>query len=460
MTDPITQLNSLKRCTRCALPETHESITFDAEGVCNVCQQVEFKQEQIDWQARGHELDTLIEEYRGKNDYDCIVPFSGGKDSAFTLWYLVRHKGLKPLVVSFDHGFYRPNHLENVEKTITKLGVDYMRFRPNWDVVRKLMLEALERKGDFCWHCHTGIFSYPMQIAVKFKVPLLFWGEPSAEYTSYYSYDQGIEEVDERRFNRFVNLGITAEDMEGMLDDSVTMRDLEPFAYPKMKDLRRVGVRSVCLGSFLPWDVREQVKLIKEELDWREDVVEGVPPGYGYEKIECAMQGVRDYIKFLKRGYGRTSHLASIDIRNGRMDRQTAAEMIAAHDGRRPASLDVFLEYAGIDEARFMEIVARHVVAPWAEPDLIQIQTAEELWDQQLWARRPCGSPGAPTSIPKPIGQIENALPMAAEHGTFSQATAEALGAVPSPVGRANGSAETHVPSVAAPAPPADDDVS
>jgi N-acetyl sugar amidotransferase len=283
MPDPIAQLNSLKRCTRCALPETHESITFDAEGVCNVCRQVEFKQEQIDWGGRAAELDTLIEQYRGTHDYDCIVPFSGGKDSTFTLWYLVRQKGLKPLVVSFDHGFYRPNHLKNVERTITTLGVDYMRFRPNWDVVRKLMLEALERKGDFCWHCHTGIFSYPMQIAVKFEVPLLFWGEPSAEYTSYYSYDQGIEEVDERRFNRFVNLGITAQDMEGMLDDSVTMRDLEPFAYPKMKDLRRVGVRSVCLGSFIPWDVKQQVELIKDELGWQEDVVEGVPPGYGYE---------------------------------------------------------------------------------------------------------------------------------------------------------------------------------
>jgi N-acetyl sugar amidotransferase len=461
MSDPIAQLNALRRCTRCALPETHESITFDAQGVCNVCRQVEFKQEHIDWQARGVELDALIEEYRGKYDYDCIVPFSGGKDSAFTLWYLVREKGLKPLVVSFDHGFYRPNHLKNVEKTITALGVDYMRFRPNWDVVRKLMLEALERKGDFCWHCHTGIFSYPMQIAVKFNVPLLFWGEPSAEYTSYYSYDQGIEEVDERRFNRFVNLGITAQDMEGMLDDSVTMRDLEPFAYPKMKDLRRVGVRSVCLGSFIPWDVKEQVKLIKDDLGWQEDVVEGVPPEYGYEKIECAMQGVRDYIKYLKRGYGRTAHLASIDIRNGRMDREAAAELIAKYDGKRPASLDVFLEYVGIDEDRFMEIVAGHVVAPWDHPQLLQIETAQELWDHQLWDRRPCGATGGHTSVPRPIEQVENGLPMAAEHGTFSQGTAEAMGAArpgnASGNGHVGGADEgTSVPPVAAPEPPDD----
>ena len=55
------------------------------------------------------ELDALIEEYRGKYDYDCIVPFSGGKDSTLTLYYLVKEYGLKPLVVRFDHGFLRPN---------------------------------------------------------------------------------------------------------------------------------------------------------------------------------------------------------------------------------------------------------------------------------------------------------------------------------------------------------------
>lgn len=387
MSDPIAEISRLRRCTRCALPETHESITFDAAGVCNVCRQVEFKHEDIDWDSRREQLGSLIEEYRGKALYDCIVPFSGGKDSTFTLWYLVANYGLKPLVVSFDHGFFRPNHLRNVERTIKKLGVDYMRFRPNWHVVRELMLESLRRKGDFCWHCHTGVFSYPMQIAVRFEVPLLFWGEPSAEYTSYYSYSEGIEEVDERRFNRFVNLGITAEDMVGMLPERITSRDLEPFAYPRLADLRRVGVRSVCLGSFIPWDVKEQVAIIKGELDWHEDVVEGVPSQYGYEKIECAMQGVRDYIRYLKRGYGRTAHLASIDLRNDRLTREEAARLIREHDGKRPASLDVFLSYLDLTEDEFVEIVAQHVVTPWELPDASVVERGDELWDQKAWDR-------------------------------------------------------------------------
>ena len=128
---------------------------------------------------------------------------------------------------------------------------------------------------------------------------LIFWGEPSAEYTAYYSYDQP-EEVDEERFNRYVNLGISAEDMYIRLDGLVDERDLECFRYPALSDLKDLGYRSVCRGSYIPWDVKKQVNIIQSELNWKGDTVENVPPGYNYEKIECWMQGVRDYIKFIK----------------------------------------------------------------------------------------------------------------------------------------------------------------
>lgn len=374
----------LRRCSRCTIPETHETLMFDDEGVCNICRQQEYKKEFIDWEERRHQLTELIERYRGKYSHDCIVPFSGGKDSTFTLYHLVSEYKLKPLVVQFDHGFMRPNLRENNERTFKKLGVDVISFRPNWHVVRKVMLESLKRKGDFCWHCHTGIFSYPMQLAVKLNIPLLFWGEPSAEYTSYYGYDEA-EEVDERRFNRFVNLGITADDMVGMIK-GVEPRDMAPFRYPPLKELRRVGVRSVCLGSYIPWDVKEQVLLIEKELGWKGDEVEGVPPQYAYEKIECYMQGVRDYLKFSKRGYGRTAHLASIDIRNGRITREEGMKLLEEYDGKRPASLDLFLDYVGITEDEFVDIAMQHWVEPWV-PDLVQIKRGKSLHDHKQWDR-------------------------------------------------------------------------
>lgn len=380
----------LKRCAKCLLPETYETIEFDENGVCNMCRQKEFRDEAIDWEARGKELAVLIEQYRGKHDYDCLVPFSGGKDSTYTLYYLVKHFKIKPLVIQFNHGFFRENLKRNNERTFKKLGVDVIAFTPNWKVVKRLMLEALIRKGDFCWHCHTGIFAYPMHLAIKFNVPLIFWGEPSSEYTNYYDYrDNEVEEVDEVRFNRFVNLGITAEDMEGMIsgDFDLDPRDLIPYTYPKLRDLKRLGYRSVCLGSYIPWDAKKHAAIIGKELGWQGDEVEGMPPGlYPHEKIECAMQGVRDYIKFLKRGYSRVSQMAALDIRNGRMTTEEGRGLIERYDGRKPPSLELFLEYLGLTEAEFNQIVLKTVVPPY-QPDFANISPADKTGDFDSWYR-------------------------------------------------------------------------
>ncbi len=378
-------MDNLKRCTKCLLPETHESISFDSEGVCSVCRQVEFKGEKIDWEKRKKDLTELIESHRGKYDYDCIVPFSGGKDSTWTLYYLMKEYKIKPLVVRFDHGFLRPNLNENTIKVLRNLGADFITFTPNWKVVQKLMLQSFLEKGDFCWHCHTGIFSYPMHIALKFKVPLIFWGEPSAEYTSYYSYDQP-EEVDEKRFNRFVNLGITALDMAVRLGGDLDERDFKPYTYPPLKELRALNYRSVCLGSYIPWDVKMQSKVIMDELGWKGDLVENVPEQYNYEKIECHMQGVRDYIKYIKRGYTRPTALASIDIRHDRLGREEGLKMIDAYEGKKPASLEIFLEMVGLTEAEFFEISQSHTVSPW-KMNVFEQEAGKKLADFDQWTR-------------------------------------------------------------------------
>ena len=368
------------KCKKCGLPETYETIEFDQYQVCNICNQHTFKNEMINWDERKKVLSDIINEYRGKYDYDCIIPFSGGKDSTYTLYHLVKEYKIKPLVVQFNHGFMRPNLLENNERTFKKLGVDTISFTPNWKTVKRVMLESLIRKGDFCWHCHTGIFSYPMQVAIKHNVPLVFWGEPSSEYTAYYDYrDNEIEEVDEERFNKVTKLGITAEDMKGMIesDSDLDPRDLLNFSYPAERDLRKIKYRSVCLGSFIPWNVQEQSNIIKKELGWKGDFVEGMPPEiYNYEKIECSMQGVRDYIKYLKRGYSRVSQMTALDIRNGKMEKSEADQLIEKWEGKKPHSLKVFLEYLEITEKEFNDYIIKLVIPPnvpnfnseWSDP--------------------------------------------------------------------------------------------
>jgi N-acetyl sugar amidotransferase len=384
---------NIKRCTKCLTKETVDTITFDEFGVCSVCRQVEFKKEKIDWEARGQQLQEMIARHKGNGLYDCVVPYSGGKDSVFQLWYIVRILKLKPLVIRYNHWGYRPLMVENNTKVFKKLGVDVVEFTPNFHVVRELMLESLKRRGDFCWHCHTGIYSGVMHMAVRFETPLIFWGESTAEYHSWYTFEE-MEEVDEKRFNRLMNQGMTADDMYEFLQGRVERRDLWMFDYPKRKDLIKLKVESICLGNYIEWNTRANVEIIKRELDWKGQAVEGVPPQYDYEKIECTFQGMRDYAKYFKRGYGRTNHLATIDIRNGVLDREEALALEEKYDGKRPASLDWFLNILQISEAEFYEILEKHQVHPWRF-DLNQVQKGTHLPDMPLWDS---------TEIDKPLG--------------------------------------------------------
>lgn len=376
-------MKTMKYCTKCILPQTHESIQFDDQGVCNVCRQAEVKHEEIDWSARRRILDDICTRYRGKGQYDCIVPFSGGKDSTFQLWYVVRELGLKPLVVRFNHWGYRPLVQENNTRTFKRLGVDVLEFTANWQVVKKLMLASLKETGDFCWHCHTGVFAHTMQIAVKFNIPLVIWGEASSEYRAYHDPNE-LEELDRKKFDEIVDLGIDADEMFELLEGKVDKRDLMPFVFPTDEELKNLGAKAIYLGNYIKWHTKNQVEIIKRELGWRGQEVEGIPPQYDYEKIECRWQGIRDYCKYIKRGHGRTNHLACIDIRNGEMDRETGWRLAQEYDGKRPASLDQFLSVVGISEAEFERILLNNEIYDWGF-DHDKVERGEPLPDMDEW---------------------------------------------------------------------------
>lgn len=357
----------MKICSKCTIPETAETLVFDEAGACSVCNQIDYKNK-IDWKKRYNDLDKLINKHSKNTRYDCIVPFSGGKDSTFALWFLVKKKKLNPLVVRFDHNFLRETVEKNTEKTLKNLGVDFINFKPNFTLVKKMMLESLIRRGDFCWHCHVGITAYPINTAIKRNIKLLFYGEPTAEYSSFYDYSE-LEELNVEKFNKSANLGINAQDMLEMInerypDEKVKLNELEEYIFPTQREINLNGIKAVYLGNYIKWDVKEQVRIIKKELNWEGDVVEGIPESYDYEKIECMMQGVRDYIKYIKRGFGRTSHLTSIDIRNNRLERKEAMELVKLYDGKRPHALDIFLKILKISEDEFYDIVENHLVYP------------------------------------------------------------------------------------------------
>lgn len=345
----------LQYCVRCCIPQTQEGVVFDEMGVCQACQSAEQKIH-IDWTEREKALREILETAKAKagNNYDCIIPISGGKDSTFQLYVLTQIYGMKPLAVTFSHNWFSETGWYNLQNSLEQFNVDHVMFTPNRKLVNKLARHSLEGIGDSCWHCHAGVGAFPLQAAVRFNIPLLIWGESIAESSGRASYLNPVRKFDREYFTK-VSAKLRPDQM---VREDVSIRDLEPFQVPSAEDCERVGVHGIHLGDYIFWDDERQTEFVRDNFGWRETQVEG--SFKRYKSAECIMPGVHDLACYLKRGYGRSTFHASVDVRAGLLSRDEAWELIRENDAVRPEGLDYYLQITGMTEEEFFATLEKH----------------------------------------------------------------------------------------------------
>jgi N-acetyl sugar amidotransferase len=337
------------------MPETQEGITFDDMGVCQACQSSEQKMH-INWVEREHRLRKILEQAKAAagNNYDCIVPISGGKDSTFQLHVLVKVYGMKPLAVTFSHNWYSKTGWYNLQNALARFNVDHIMFTPNRELVNRLARKSLHAIGDTCWTCHSGIGAFPLQVAVRFKIPLLIWGESIAEASGRASYDNPVHKFDREYFTK-VSAKLRPEQI---VCEYLSERDLYPFAIPSVEECEEIGLYGIHLGDYMFWDDERQTEFVRDVYGWKETEIEGAYKRY--KSAECIMPGMHDFTCYLKRGYGRTTYQASIDVRNGLLTREEAFALVEKHDPVRPEALDYYLKITGMTEEEFYMAMEKH----------------------------------------------------------------------------------------------------
>ena len=336
------------------MPESNEGMQFDEMGICQACQSSEQKI-RINWVEREKELSRIVNHYKSlNNDYDCIIPISGGKDSTFQLHVLTKVYGMRALAVTFSHTWFSETGKYNLQNCLEKFEVDHIMFSPSRSLVNRLARQSLFKIGDSCWHCHSGVGAFPMQIAVKYKIPLLIWGESMAETSGRATHRNPI-----RKFDRDYFTKVSAKRYpEEMVGENISLREMAPFRLPAVEEIEALGVVGIHLGDFIFWDDERQMEFVRDVYGWREDKVEGTYKRY--KSVECRMAGVHDYTKFLKRGFGRGTDHASVDVRAGLLTREEAFELAKKHDTERPPALDWYLQLAGFTEEEFNTVIAQH----------------------------------------------------------------------------------------------------
>ena len=349
----------MRYCKKCLYPDTKPQIIFNDEGICSACINHD-KKEIIDWDKKRQEFQEILDKYKSRNktNYDCIIPVSGGKDSHYQTYVIKKEFGLNPLVINFhphDQTELGKRNLENLKK----IGVDCIEFSPNPEVYLKLARFGLKELGDFQWPEHLGIFTIPVQMAVKFNIPLIIWGEnPQLEYGQ--PTDVNKDTILDREWNE-KNGGYFLDKIKpkDMVKYGFQLDELRPYIYPTDEEIRRVGVTGVFLGSYLKWDIFKQLDIVKK-IGFKESVDKKEGTYDGWENLDVYFTVFHDYFKFLKYGFGRATDHASIEIRYGRITREEGLELVKKNEGKIPRQyLKEFLEFADISMDEFLEICSK-----------------------------------------------------------------------------------------------------
>lgn len=350
----------MRFCKRCLYPENHPlNITFDEEGICSGCR-VHEEKDSLDWKPRGEKLRKILEQYRNKsgNNYDCIIPVSGARDSHFIVHTIKNVYGMNPLLVTYNKQYNTDFGIRNLANLRIKFDCDIMTQTINPETVKKITLASIRRMGSIYWHCLAGQTVYPVQVAVKFKIPLIIWGaHQGVDQVGMFSHLDEVEMT--RKYRKEHDLmGFEAEDLINDFDE-ITENDIIGFKYPDDKELERVGVRGIYLNNYIRWDSKTQHEKMIREFEYESNYQ--IRTFDTYNDVDCFnYSDVHDYIKYCKHGYGKVTDHASREIRLRRMTREEGIELVKKYRNLEPKNLKLFLDWIGITENSFRFLIDQH----------------------------------------------------------------------------------------------------
>lgn len=351
-------MQELKRCSKCLMPDTWPGIHYDDNGVCNICKEHDIKVN-INWNDRQTQFKLLLDRFKDYaklkgNKYNCLVGYSGGKDTAYTLWAMVKKYHMKPLAFTFNHGFnLSPEAQYNLYEIPKLLDVDHITFTLGNNFRNSLCKHSSIIMGDFCWHCHAGVGAMPAKISKQWDIPLQIWGEPTAEYQTVGStYSMNI--LEEQDYNHYLKAFVTGNTPDKMIPKGYTIEDMKPLVWDAHKKLK-----AVYLGSYEPWDQYKNVEIIMKELKWK--VRKSEVTYTNFDKVDCPLEDLREYQKYIRRGFGKVSFQVAKDIRNGMITREQGLYYINEYEGRTPSTLYSQLKELGMTKEEFDKITNRNI---------------------------------------------------------------------------------------------------
>ncbi|MCG3204394.1 MAG: hypothetical protein KCHDKBKB_01109 [Elusimicrobia bacterium] len=336
-----------------------KSLHIGEDGICDACRVNEQKQF-IDWKKREEELVRLLDQYRSNDgSYDCLVPGSGGKDSAYQAHVLKYKYGMHPLTCTWTPILYTDIGWKNFRNWVEVGGFDNVTFKPNGRTHAKLTRLAIENILHPFQTFILGQKNLAPKIAMQYNIKLIFYGENEAEYGNPIA-DNAVSLRDKAYFTMqnlddIVLAGLPYREL--IEKEGFHPNDLACFLPADHKLLSGSGIEVHYLGYYLKWTPQECYYYAVEHTGFEANPVRTEGTYSKYNSLDDKIDGFHYYTTFIKFGLGRATYDSSQEIRNKHLTREEAVALVKRFDGEFPERyFKEVMDYIGLKPERFLEL--------------------------------------------------------------------------------------------------------
>jgi N-acetyl sugar amidotransferase len=355
----------VKFCRKCVVSNQRPRITFDENGVCSACDYAYEKHNLIDWNEREKMLIDLLDKYRSKDgSFDCVVPASGGKDSVYVAHQLKYKYDMHPLTVTWAPFEYTNIGWKNY-LAFKDAGFDNLLCFPNGILHRKLSRLAFELLGDAWEPFAYGQKAYAFQMALKFKIPLIFYGESGEiEYGgSTKNIEKACESPEDWKEFYYKGSGIDELIQHGLEAGLFTKKEIannpfELYRSPDPESLEKIGAQMHWFSFYKKWVPQENYYYSVENTGFQANPERSEGTYSKYASLDDKQDGFHFYLAYIKFGIARATSDAAHEIRDGHITREEGIALIRRYDGEFPNKhFKWFLNYINIMENEFWDII-------------------------------------------------------------------------------------------------------
>ena len=357
-------------CTRCGLPSNYPGTTFNAEGVCNFCLEFEvYKDKSLQYFKTMADLQNIFAQYQSTktSPYDCLLLFSGGKDSTYALYQLV-NMGLKVLAYTFDNSYISASAKANIQRVVDELKVEHL--FGTIPQTKAVFVDSLKRYSNVCNLCFKTVYTCSMKLAYEQGIKYIVTGLSRGQIFEtrlgelFKNKNLDIEQIDKTV--------LAARKVYHRMDDMVS-RTLNANLFKK--DTLFEAVQFIDFYRYCDVTREEILQFLDKHVSWI------MPTEMGGCSTNCLINDVGIYIHNKERGFHNYALPNSWEVRLGHRTREAAIREI--DEGVDIHSVKKILDEIEYDED-LRETAGESLVAYYVSPKELAATDLKEHLAKQL----------------------------------------------------------------------------